>query len=655
MKKSVSRTWSGYVRTGVLVFFSICPFKAWGQVDISRYFDENSFSFLDIYDHLDPAFQWTMEGNVQASLNEGITSLQEGKLETALANIEEAIKLDSTQWVSYYYKGICHKKLYKLKQARTDLLKALALNPKLAEARVELGEIYEAQRQTEKASKEYAIAIDLNPKLVQAYYNMGNLKLMTGDGKSALRNYEKCNEVDPTFPDAYVNQGLLKFKVKKNDNQSIAYFTKALEVDSLHSQAYFWRGMAYLSLEKIQNCVDDWSQLIRLNPSNTFYIFMRGFLYIELNDFDKAFVDLRRAIRSREINENKFVGTQTIIDKQIDLYAAANYLIAQGYGLKEQTFTTLKKAFCLVLSGKNNEALKTCEEAVTMQHTGATHYLKAIVLEHLNRHNDAYVDYSIALKLDNDIFDAHKKRSVYRMELRDWKGANEDFDDMFRLQEGSPVAYRLRGFARSHQKDYQGAISDLTQFIKTDSTDYEAVRTRSVCYALLKMNKEANEDMMSLLLLKPNDWSLRKDVVHNYLALNDTTAAITLLDEVDDYSPTARMMLVQIYAGQKKWDLAQAVALRIIQSDTPYRHPAELSDLQLWLGMAEFSKSNYLEAITYFNKSLKIDRDNFEAKYVRAKAYEHLKETKKALGDYKDLMNKRYKDAKERYLALANN
>lgn len=643
------------MRTGVFVFLSLCHFRASGQVNISRYFDENTFSFLEIYDHLEPAFQWTMAGNVQAFLNDGITSLQEGKLETALANIEEAIKLDSTQWVSYYYKGICHKKLYKLKEARADLLRATALHPKLAEAHVELGEIYEVQRQIEKATKEYAIAIELNPMLVQAYYNMGNLKLTTGDGKGALKNYEKCNEVDPKFPGAYVNLGLLKFKVRKNDNQSIAYFTKALEVDSLYSQAYFWRGFAYLSLEKTQTCVDDWSHLIQLNPSNTFYIFMRGFLYIELNEFDKAFVDLRRAIRSREIDENKFAGTQTIIDKQIDLYAAANYLIAQGYGLKEQTFTTLKKAFCLVLSGKNEEALKACEEAVAMQPAGATYYLKAIVLEHLNRHNEAYVDYSMALRFDNDIFDAHKKMSVYKMELNDWKGANEDFDNMFRLQAGSPVAYRLRGFARSHQKDYQGAIADLTQFINADSTDYEAVRTRSVCYALLRKDKEANEDMKNLLALTPDDWSLRKDVVRNSLTLKDTTTAITLLDEVDHYAPSARIMLIEIYANQKKWELVRTTSVKILSADLQYRRPSEISNVQLWLGMADFSEAKYQEAIAYFNKALKIHRDNLEAKYFRAKAYEQLKESKKALSDYKDLMDEQYKDAKERYMALANN
>lgn len=649
MKKSVSNVWS----TGVLlVLLSLCPFRAWSQVDISRYFDENSFSFLDLNDYLEPAFQWTMEGNVQAFLNEGITSLQEGKLEMALSNIDEAIKLDSTQWISYYYKGICNKKLYKLKEARANLLKAISLNAKSAEAHVELGEIYHEQRDADKATKEYAVAIDLNPKLVQAYYNMGNLKLVTGDAKGALKNYEKCNEVDPKFPGAYVNQGLLKFKVKKSDNQSIAYFTKALDVDSLHSSAYFWRGLAYLSLEKTQSCVDDWSNLVRLNPSNTFYIFMRGFLYIELNEFDKAFVDLRRAIRSREINENKFAGTQTIIDKQIDLYTAANYLIAHGYGLEEETFTALKKAFCLLLSGRNEEALKTSKEAVAMQRTAATYYLEAIVLEHLDRHNDAYVDYTAALKLDNDIFDAHKKRSVYRMELNDWIGANQDFNDMFRLQPGSPLVHRLRGFARSHQKDYQGAVDDLTQFINTDSTDYETVRTRSVCYAYLKKDKEANDDMVIMLLLTPRDWDLRKDIAHNYLTLKDTTTAITLLNEVADHSSSARFMLAGIHANQKNWELARTVSMKVIESDSQYRSPEELSNLQLWLGMAEFSKSNFAEAINYFNKSIKINRDNFEAKYFRAKAYEHTKESKKALSDYKDLMNVLYRDSKEQHQAL---
>ena len=80
---------------------------------------------------------------------------------------------------------------------------------------------------------------------------------------------------------------------------------------------------------------------------------MRGCLYIELEDYDNAFNDLRKAMRARAVDEERFtVGAQTVLDKRIDLQFAANYLITNGYGLDEKSFGFLKKGFCLLLSGK---------------------------------------------------------------------------------------------------------------------------------------------------------------------------------------------------------------------------------------------------------------------------------------------------------------
>src|SRR5690606_31978073 len=232
----------------------------------------------------------------------------------------------------------------------------------------------------------------------------------------------------PRFPHAFMMQGLLKFKARKKDNESIKLFDKAIAADSTYAPTYFWKGLAWITLDRPDEGLSSWTKLSTLAPHNTFYTFMRGFLLIEIGDFDNAFNDLRKAMKAIAVDEEKFVGGQTILDKKIDLQFAANYLITNGYGLNETSFSLLKKGFCLLLAGNPKTAVEEIKKAEAIEPSGTVFFLQALAYEHSGDHKSAFRYYSKALEKDIDNFDAHKKRSVYRTELQDWKGANEDFN-----------------------------------------------------------------------------------------------------------------------------------------------------------------------------------------------------------------------------------
>src|SRR5687768_2320912 len=127
----------------------------YAQIDFTKYFDETSLPLLDPKDHLDLNFRWDMKGNVQVFMNEGINYLKEGNPALAISNFDEVIKLDSLSWVSFYYRGVCKKNLFKLEEAEQDFLISKRINPKSAETYIELGEVYHLQNAFSKASSEY--------------------------------------------------------------------------------------------------------------------------------------------------------------------------------------------------------------------------------------------------------------------------------------------------------------------------------------------------------------------------------------------------------------------------------------------------------------------------------------------------------------------
>lgn len=636
-----------------VIFFLALPLR--GQMDFTKYFDESSVPLLDTEDHLDPIFEWNMPGNVQVFLNEGINYLKEGEHLLAKSNFDEILKLDSLSWVAYYFRGICQKNLHAFEQAKKDLSISIRLNPRQAAAHVELGEIHHLQKAFNKATIEYDKALVLDPRMIQAYYNLGSLSVEKGDVRRGLRYYEKCNEVDPNFPQAYMMQGILKFKARKRDNESILLFNRAVMADSAYALTYFWRGLAWIALDNPKEGLTNWSKLVSLEPQNSFYIIMRGFLFIEMGDFDNAFNDLRKVMKSRAVDDEKFVGGQTVLDKRIDLQFAANYLITNGYGLNEQAFSLLKKGYCLLLAGNTKGALDEFRRAEQIEPSATVYFLEALAYEHSGDHSSAFKYYIKTLENDNDNFDAHKKRSVYRVELRDWKGADEDFNHMFRLQPKSPATYRLRGLTRSLQNDYRGAIDDLNNFIKTDSSDYEAIRTRSACLSLTGDEAGSNEDLRRLLNFQAGS-GLYETVADNYVKLKDTTNAIEVWREYADRRPhlsTPHMALARIYIAQKKWDSARVEVNRLLVIINVDSQSKEYSEIVFWDGLIDYQRSSYEVAINKFSKSLKSDADNLGAKYFRAKAYEKTGQVKKALTEFRELKNSGYSDAASLYEAIA--
>lgn len=630
--------------------------QAYSQINITRYYNPG-LPIVVIEDYLPVSFQWNMKGDLQALINEGINSLDEGNTSIALINLNRAIQIDSTLWMAHYYRGICYKRLGVYDSSNYDFLSTIKLNAKLAEPHVELAENYIEHDEHRKASHELEIAIEKNPAIPQIYYNQAALALFENNNvNKARRLYKKATEVAPRYPDAYLMQGLLT-AYKNDSKEAFELIGKAIQADSSYSLAYFWRGFILLESNKTEACLKEWNSLIQYNPTNIMYLAMRGYLYIELNQFDNAYIDFKNAFKAEEVNENRFAGKQSALDKKIDLHAAANYLIANGYGLDETAFAFLKKGFCLMLVNKKRDALESFTHAENIQPSATVYFLKAVAFEHLGQHPQALEYYTRALKRDNDIFDAHKKRTVYRLELKDWAGVNEDLQQMFRLEPNSLVAHRLSGLAKGHQQDYSGALNHLNKFLEKDTSDFEMYKTRAVCYTMLNKRDEAHNDLVILLKKEPSDWPLRDEVSGYYLMLKDTIQALTVLKEYADLKPDiylARKKMAAIYVEQGDFIRAESL-IEVLkkQIDENYQ-PWEFSDLYMWEGIIASNRKDYKKAIDRFSLAIKRDRENRLARYHRGKTYQQNGQLKKALEDFEYLASVDFQDSKAIYNSLKN-
>lgn len=84
-----------------------------------------------------------------------------------------------------------------VRQIGSLLKKALALDPSMADAHLQLGNLHSDQRQYAEAIPEYQQALELNPNLADAHYRLGQAYVRTGKRQEAqeqLLLYQKLNE-----------------------------------------------------------------------------------------------------------------------------------------------------------------------------------------------------------------------------------------------------------------------------------------------------------------------------------------------------------------------------------------------------------------------------------------------------------------------------
>jgi len=127
----------------------------------------------------------------------GFFEQKEADPRKTIAALEEAIKINPNEALSYYRLGWVYAKEKDWGQAIKNFETACRLNPRLAGARNNLGNIYFSLGNKEKAIENYRMAIAINPDIIDAHFNLGYCCYTLGKLKEAADEFRKVLELDP--------------------------------------------------------------------------------------------------------------------------------------------------------------------------------------------------------------------------------------------------------------------------------------------------------------------------------------------------------------------------------------------------------------------------------------------------------------------------
>jgi tetratricopeptide (TPR) repeat protein len=137
----------------------------------------------------------------------------------------------------------------------------------------------EAENGFERAESAYRRAIELDPSLANAFTNLGNLMYRRQRYEEAQNLYVRALQVDPEQPEAFYNLGFLLYD-RGDVAGAVLNFRRALRSDPSFADAHFNLAMALTDAGLPAEAREHWEVYVRLDPASPWAEIARQHLLI---------------------------------------------------------------------------------------------------------------------------------------------------------------------------------------------------------------------------------------------------------------------------------------------------------------------------------------------------------------------------------------
>jgi len=190
-------------------------------------------------------------------------------IEQASAMLERAVQLNDHMPSSYVSLGHLHSSLAKHDLALQEFQKALAINPRDADAIRGIAGAYERMGRVQDAEESYKKAIALKPDYWDGYNSLANFYDRQSRYAEAVNQYRRVIELTPDNPAAYNNLGAEYQSMDDagSAKQAEDAFKKSLTLSPTYA-AYANLGNLYMGERRYAEAVDMTKRALKLNDGD---------------------------------------------------------------------------------------------------------------------------------------------------------------------------------------------------------------------------------------------------------------------------------------------------------------------------------------------------------------------------------------------------
>jgi tetratricopeptide (TPR) repeat protein len=272
-------------------------------------------------------------------------------------------------------------------------------DPTAARFHMLLGNIYRARGERDLARSEYVQAIALDPSMAIAYVNMAGLLGEDGRAAAASDFLRRAVEVNPNLAEGFYESGRVELW-QHHPERAHELFARAVALNPNYFDALYALGVMAFEAGKLEEAQELSARALRANPSSVDAHLNLGAILVHRNDPARAEAEFRRALELAPGSELPYLSLAGLYEVQ-GKPSAALALYRRAAQIQPHSGNAQFRLGVLALKmGNVGEAVGALENAVAIQPNSAlAHSQLGLAYRAAQRLTDARRELEIALRL----------------------------------------------------------------------------------------------------------------------------------------------------------------------------------------------------------------------------------------------------------------
>ncbi|WLA62496.1 O-linked N-acetylglucosamine transferase, SPINDLY family protein [Bradyrhizobium diazoefficiens] len=238
--------------------------------------------------------QKRQKADVLPLLGQALQLHKQGLLAQAQAAYRQVLQLAPDQFIALHMLGSLESDTKNYQQAEILLSRAVAVDPRSADAHMSRGVALNGLRRHGEACESYRRALALRPNFAVALSNLGNASV-TLDLQEALACFDKALAIDGNLAEAHNGRGWVLCRLRNYD-EAIASLNRALAIKPAYASALANRALALQELLRIDEAMADCNRAIAVEPNDMNGWLGRASVWLQVQHMAEALHDSEKAI-----------------------------------------------------------------------------------------------------------------------------------------------------------------------------------------------------------------------------------------------------------------------------------------------------------------------------------------------------------------------
>jgi cellulose synthase operon protein C len=321
----------------------------------------------------------------------------------------------------YLLRAMAEMNRQKYSDAQQDLTKAMGLAPGSPAPYVQMGTLYQLQKQYLEAIKFYQQALDKDAASTDALQGIMNVYLLQKQPDQAVAAARAQIAKSPDTGGFYDLLGTALFQNKKDLSGADAAFHKAIELDKNNSDALLKLGQVQAAQGSVGQALALYQQSIKDHPREIAFYILAGEMYESQNDWSNAKTMYQKALEIQPDNplaSNNLAYVMLQQGGNVDVALAMAQTAHRGMPDSSNAADTLGWAY--YQKGVYQSAIEMFQESLRInEKRGAAddptiHYHLGLAYQKVNQPAQARQQLERALKINPNNNDAKKALSELR-------------------------------------------------------------------------------------------------------------------------------------------------------------------------------------------------------------------------------------------------